>query len=202
MAEALEDGVGHRSGPLPPPDADRGGPARRSGGRPVRAVQDPVRHAAAVHLPVPVADLVSDALASADALARARGVRLVGQPIDPIVVRADGRELSRVLTNLVINAIRHTPVDGTVAVLAGPSADGAVLEVTDGCGGIPEPDLARLFDVGWRGTPARTPGPDGGTGLGLAIARGIVEAHDGSLTVANAGRGCRFQIHLPNPGIG
>ncbi len=151
---------------------------------------------------VPVADLVSDALASVDALAKARGVRLVGQPGGPIVVRADGRELSRVLTNLVINAIRHTPADGTVAVLAGRSADDAVLEVTDGCGGIPEPDLARLFDVGWRGTPARTPGPDGGAGLGLAIARGIVEAHDGSLTVANTGHGCRFQIRLPDAQAG
>lgn len=149
---------------------------------------------------VPIADLVSDALAGADALARARGVRLAGTAAGPIVVRADGRELSRVLTNLVLNAIRHTPADGTVAVHAGVSDGAAVLSVTDGCGGIPDADLARVFDVGWRGTEARTPGPQGGAGLGLAIARGIVEAHAGSITVANTGLGCRFEVRLPNAG--
>jgi signal transduction histidine kinase len=149
---------------------------------------------------VPVADLVSDALSGADALAKARGVRLAGTASGPIAVRADSRELSRVLTNLVLNAIRHTPADGTVAVDAG-NADGAtVLAVTDGCGGIPDADLARVFDVGWRGTEARTPGPQSGAGLGLAIARGIVEAHAGSITVANTGRGCRFEVRLPSAG--
>jgi signal transduction histidine kinase len=51
--------------------------------------------------------------------------------------------------------------------------------------------------VAWRGTNARTPGPDGGPGLGLAIVRGIVEAHAGQITVANTGRGCRFEVTLP-----
>ena len=149
---------------------------------------------------VPVADLVSDALSSADALAKARGVRLAGTASGPTVVRADGRELSRVLTNLVLNAIRHTPADGTVAVHAGNADGAAVLAVTDGCGGIPDAELTRVFDVGWRGTQARTPGPQSGAGLGLAIARGIVEAHAGSITVANTGRGCRFEVRLPSAG--
>jgi signal transduction histidine kinase len=147
---------------------------------------------------VPVADLVSDALSGADALAKARGVRLAGTASGPIVVRADSRELSRVLTNLVLNAIRHTPADGTVAVHAGNADGAAVLAVTDGCGGIPDADLARVFDVGWRRTEARTPGPQSGAGLGLAIARGIVEAHAGSITVANTGPGCCFEVRLPS----
>jgi len=149
---------------------------------------------------VPVADLVSDALAGADALAQARGVRLAGTAAGPLVVRADSRELSRVLTNLVLNAIRHTPADSTVAVHADAAPGAAVLAVTDGCGGIADADLGRVFDIGWRGTEARTPGPQGGAGLGLAIARGIVEAHSGTITVANTGPGCRFEVRLPNAG--
>jgi signal transduction histidine kinase len=146
---------------------------------------------------ISLGDLVSDTLAGADALARERGVRLHGHAEENVAVRADGRELTRLMNNLVINAIRHTPSDGTVEVNLS-SADGrATIAVTDGCGGIPEEDLPRVFDVAWRGTNARTPGPDGGAGLGLAIVRGIVEAHAGEITVANIGGGCRFEVSLP-----
>ena len=72
-----------------------------------------------------------------------------------------------------------------------------LLTVADGCGGIPEADLPSVFDLAWRGTAARTPGADGGAGLGLAIVRGIVEAHQGQVSVVNAGEGCRFEIRLP-----
>ncbi|MEV6181633.1 HAMP domain-containing sensor histidine kinase [Streptomyces sp. NPDC052016] len=141
-------------------------------------------------------DLVGDALAGADPLAREHGVRLVGDRVEPVPVEVDGREMSRVLGNLLVNAIRRTPADGTVAVAAGRAADGAVvLSVTDGCGGIPEEDLPRVFDTGWRGTHART--PPAGAGLGLAIVRGIVEAHQGRATVRNIPGGCRFEVTLP-----
>ena len=115
-------------------------------------------------------DLVGDALAGADPLAREHGVRLVGDRVEPVPVEVDGKEMSRVLGNLLVNAIRRTPADGTVAVAAERSPDGVVLSVTDGCGGIPEEDLPRVFDTGWRGTHART--PPAGAGLGLAIVRG------------------------------
>jgi signal transduction histidine kinase len=73
--------------------------------------------------------------------------------------------------------------------------------VADECGGIPDTDLPRLFDVGFRGESARTPHSDdadhAGGGLGLAIARGIVEAHDGSVDVENTDVGCRFRVLLP-----
>ncbi|MEU8586026.1 HAMP domain-containing sensor histidine kinase [Streptomyces sp. NPDC048664] len=140
-------------------------------------------------------DLVGDALAGADPLARELGVRLVGDRVEPVPVEVDGREMSRVLGNLLVNAIRRTPADGTVAVAAERSADGVVLSVSDGCGGIPEEDLTRVFDTGWRGTHART--PPAGAGLGLAIVRGIVEAHQGHATVRNIPGGCRFEVTLP-----
>nr|WP_206441713.1 HAMP domain-containing sensor histidine kinase [Streptomyces boncukensis] len=151
-----------------------------------------------------VNDLVGEALAGADPLAREHGVRLVGHGIDTVPVEVDPREMTRALGNLLVNAIRRTPADGTVAVSARRTGDGdgVVLSVTDGCGGIPEEDLPRVFDTGWRGTHARTPtpggaGPQGGAGLGLAIVRGIVEAHQGHADVRNVAGGCRFEVTLP-----
>ncbi|GAA2489219.1 HAMP domain-containing sensor histidine kinase [Streptomyces gobitricini] len=142
-----------------------------------------------------VYDLVGEALAGADPLARELGVRLVGERVDAVPVEVDGREMTRVLANLLVNAIRRTTPDGTVAVAAERRAEEVVVSVTDGCGGIPEDDLPRVFDTGWRGTAART--PPGGAGLGLAIVRGIVEAHQGHTGVHNVQGGCRFEVTLP-----
>ncbi|MGW7317194.1 sensor histidine kinase [Streptomyces sp. NPDC054854] len=142
-------------------------------------------------------DLVGDALAGADALARQHGVHLAGDEVAPLPVEVDGKEMTRVLSNLLVNAIRHTPADGTVAIAAERRAGAVVVSVTDACGGIPEEDLPRVFDTGWRGTPART--PPSGAGLGLAIVRGIVEAHAGHADVRNVPGGCRFELTLPAP---
>ncbi|MDX2604223.1 HAMP domain-containing sensor histidine kinase [Streptomyces caniscabiei] len=155
-------------------------------------------HAGALSLTpsrVSVYDLVGDALAGVYPLAHEHGVRLVGDRVEPLPVEVDGREMSRVLGNLLVNAIRRTPADGTVMVAAERSPDGVLLSVSDGCGGIPEEDLPRVFDTGWRGTHART--PPAGAGLGLAIVRGIVEAHQGRTTVRNIPGGCRFEVVLP-----
>ena len=142
-------------------------------------------------------DLVGDAIAGAHPLAAEHGVRLVGDGVEQIPIEVDGREMTRVLANLLANAIHRTPADGTVAVSASRDAasGSVVLAVTDGCGGIPPDDLPRVFDTGWRGTGART--PPAGAGLGLAIVRGIVEAHHGSAAVRNVPGGCRFEVVLP-----
>jgi len=84
-----------------------------------------------------------------------------------------------------------------VELSAGASDTEAWLRVQDACGGIPDADLERIFDVGYRGAAARTPGAESGAGLGLAIARALTEAHGGLLTVQNAGPGCRFELTLP-----
>ncbi len=148
---------------------------------------------------VSVFDLVDDALAGARPLAAAGGVRLVDGGVAAVPVRVDAQQITRVLGNLLVNAIRATPDGGTVAVEARRAGGRVVLAVEDGCGGIPEADLPRVFDTGWRGAPARTPRADGGSGagLGLAIVRGIVEAHAGRASVRNTERGCRFEVELP-----
>ena len=161
---------------------------------------------------VSVYDLVGDAIAGAYPLARERGVHLVGDRIAPAPVEVDSREITRVLGNLLINAIRSTPVDGTVAVAARQEEREVVVSVTDGCGGIDEKDLPRVFETGWRSGSARTPRlagasvrggavqhhGDTGAGLGLAIVRGIVEAHAGHASVRNVHGGCCFEIALPS----
>jgi signal transduction histidine kinase len=162
-----------------------------------------------------VYDLVNDALEGADLLAREHGVRLIAEVRDPLPIEVDGHAMTRVLTNLLANAIHRTPAEGIVTVAARREADTVVLSVTDGCGGIPADDLPRVFDAGWRGTGPRGTGPRGtgprgtgprgtgpratpvGAGLGLAIVRGIVEAHSGQTTVHNVAGGCRFEVVLP-----
>jgi signal transduction histidine kinase len=99
--------------------------------------------------------------------------------------------------NLLNNAIRHAPPRGRVHVEARREGGDALLAVADGCGGIPEADLAHVFELAWRGTDARSPAPDGGVGLGLAIVRGVAEAHRGSVSVVNTEGGCCFEIRLP-----
>ncbi|GAA1919693.1 HAMP domain-containing sensor histidine kinase [Streptomyces sodiiphilus] len=146
--------------------------------------------------PVSAYDLLGDAVAGAEPLAAERGVRLADGGADAVPMLVDGKEMSRVLTNLLVNAIRRTPPGGTVRVAAARRDEGTVLSVTDGCGGIPPGDLPRVFETGWRGAHGGSPD---GTGLGLAIVRGIVEAHGGLVRVGNVPGGCCFEVVLPVP---
>jgi len=163
-------------------------------------------HAGALRLSkrmVGLEDLVAEVVASAEPVARHKGVRLTGAAVRGMPVFVDSAEMGRALRNLVTNAIRHTPPDGGVDVLAEVQGGMACVSVSDACGGIPPADLPRVFDVAFRGESARTPGPQEGAGLGLSIARGIVEAHSGQIAVRNAGPGCQFLIRLPlaRPGV-
>lgn len=143
-------------------------------------------------------EVVSDAVASAVVLADAKGVRVEGHGTGRAPeVSASSRELTRVVQNLLDNAIRHTPRGGAVSVVIDRADQHAELSVVDGCGGIPAQEIDRVFDLAYRGDAARTPGAGGGAGLGLAIARGFVEAHRGDIAVRNEGEGCRFTVRLP-----
>jgi len=156
--------------------------------------------------PLSTEDLVAQAMESAAPAAQQRGVHLTASSVEPgwPTVRGSDPELLRVLRNLLVNAIRHTPSDHTIEVIAGQTADYAWLAVQDECGGIDPDDLPKVFDVAFRGAPARSPragaiGTETGAGLGLAIARGLVQAHGGDISVRNHGQGCRFEVRLPVP---
>ncbi len=143
------------------------------------------------HLP----SLVAEVLEVFEPDAVARGVRLDAVlPGSFPLVPAGRDQMGRVLANLVANGVRHTPAGGAVLVTVEARADAAVVRVRDGCGGIPDGDLSRVFERLWRGDPARS---TTGAGLGLAIARGLVEAHHGSIEVRNLAGGCEFTVALP-----
>ncbi|MGH3451794.1 MAG: sensor histidine kinase [Haloechinothrix sp.] len=149
---------------------------------------------------VPLRDVVSEALAAQSQLAERKRVRVLADAQSWPVVSGSDPELARVVRNLVSNAIRHTPPDGTVTVRVSVEGGEAMLAVDDSCGGIPENEIGRVFDVAYRGSAARTPqrnGTSSGGGLGLAIAKGLVEAHRGRIGVSNYGPGCRFEVRLP-----
>ena len=143
-------------------------------------------------------DLIDEAVATADPVARAKGVRLLAAPGGTLPVLVDSTEFGRVLRNLLVNAIRHTPEEGTISVTAEPAGRHVRVTVADTCGGIPDDEIDRVFDPAFRGgDAARTTSPTQRAGLGLAIARGIVEAHRGAISVTNVGPGCRFEVRLP-----
>jgi signal transduction histidine kinase len=150
---------------------------------------------------VPLRDVVSDSVAAAAPVAERKNVKVFADVRAWPVVQGSDPELARIVRNLLSNAIRHTPPDGSVMVGLGVDGEEALLHVDDGCGGIPENELARVFDVAFRGTSARMPeghlGEPAGAGLGLAIARGLVEAHQGRIDAKNHGPGCRFEVRLP-----
>jgi signal transduction histidine kinase len=153
----------------------------------------------AVHLDrqvVRLRDLVGDVIIEARPQAEVKGIALVDRMSELPAIPVSSQELRRALHNLIDNAIRHTPPGGTVVVETLVDADGALLSIVDECGGIPDDDLSRVFDVAFRGDAARIKDQRGG-GLGLAIAKGLVEAHQGSIEVANQPLGCRFTVRLP-----
>jgi signal transduction histidine kinase len=200
MAEALEDGV----------VADRlttgryHTQIRREADRLSLMIDDLFElsriHAGALRLScrlVGIGDLIGEALTSAEPLARAKGVRLSAAGSARLPVFVDSAQVGRALANLLVNAIRHTPSDGTVEIVGEEDSGMVTVSVRDSCGGIPAEHLPRVFDVAFRGESARTPAPGEGAGLGLSIARGIIEAHAGKIAVTNVGNGCRFVIRLP-----
>ncbi|MEV6846667.1 HAMP domain-containing sensor histidine kinase [Actinoplanes sp. NPDC051411] len=152
-------------------------------------------HAGALHLhltEVPLAEAVSDAIASVKPLAASKGIRIDASEQGWPVVTASEPELGRVIANLLVNSVRYTRAGGTVRVAAGHDRDAVWLTVSDSCGGIPADDLPRVFDVAFRGSRERT---EGG-GLGLAIVRGLVEAQGGRVSARNVDGGCCFEIRL------
>jgi signal transduction histidine kinase len=112
-------------------------------------------------------------------------------------LRIDVEQLTRVLSNLVSNALRHTPAGGRVSLVARRAERGVELEVADTGQGIPPEHLPNVFERFYRADESRQQA-SGGSGLGLAIVRSIVEAHGGRVAVTSTqGQGTLFTITLP-----
>lgn len=117
---------------------------------------------------------------------------------EDLEIDADPERIHQVITNLVDNALRHSPDGGRVLVRAEGRAFGVVIEVVDEGPGIPTFEAARVFERFYRSDAARS-SSDGGSGLGLAIARWIVDLHGGEIIIDQQRRqGCRMVIRLPS----
>ena len=161
------------------------------------------------HDPVDLTVLAVDAAQDARAIAPDRRIRVVGLsgPLRPTLVDGDDARLRQVVTNLLVNAIRHTPGGTPVEIAvgtadsttAGTGRQGAVIEVRDHGPGV-DPALARkVFERFFRADPSRVRGGGGGSGLGLAIVAAIVMAHHGKVGVAPTdGGGATFVVDLPS----
>jgi signal transduction histidine kinase len=150
---------------------------------------------------VPLCDLVGETVAAMRVQAEAKGVAVMAEvPAALVPAHANPEKLQRVLFNLIQNAIRHTPADGSVVVRAEPAADGVEIEVADTGSGIPPDDRDQVFTAFYRGgVDAARSGE--GAGLGLAVSRAIVEAHGGRIWLADSERGTRVRFSLPGAGV-
>jgi signal transduction histidine kinase len=133
--------------------------------------------------------------------ARAKGVSLetrIAAPTPPVSCAPE--KVERVLYNLLTNALRHTPADGSIAVVVQPNGDSVTVAVEDTGEGVDEQTAERMFERFWRGESSRT---TPGSGLGLAIARGLVEAQGGRIwTEPRPEGGARVAFTLPATAVG
>jgi two-component system OmpR family sensor kinase len=151
--------------------------------------------------PVDLTVLAADAVQDARALAPTRAVRLLALSgvLEPTTIEGDEARLRQVVTNLVGNAVNHTPAGTNIEIAVGSGAAGhARIEVRDHGGGVDPVKARRVFERFYRADPSRGRGNGGGNGLGLAIVAAIVGAHDGQVGVADTpGGGATFVVDLP-----
>ena len=142
-------------------------------------------------------ELVGETVEAIQPHARERGIvthAFVPSYLPP--VRANPEKVQRVLFNLMQNAIRHTPRDGTVTIIAEGKGDQVEIEVADTGQGIEPEDRHRVFEPFHRGG-TEAPRTRSGAGLGLTICRAIVEAHGGKIGLLDSNHGTRVRFSLP-----
>lgn len=145
-------------------------------------------------------DLVTVALPVVDALLpryTAHQVALAYEGPQSAMVNGDAARLGQVFTNLLDNALRHTPARGRVTVTITTTRDAAVVTVADTGTGIPADEIDAIFERFHRGDPSRAVLEGSGSGLGLTIARNIVQAHRGTLVAESDASGSTFTMTLP-----
>jgi signal transduction histidine kinase len=142
-------------------------------------------------------ELVGETVEAMEPQAGAKGIAVLARvPTELAPARANPEKVQRVLFNLMQNAIRHTPPDGSVTVAAESNGSNVEIEVSDSGSGVAAEDRERVFEAFYRGgeEAART---RSGAGLGLTICRAIVEAHGGRIWLADSPRGTRVRFSLP-----
>jgi signal transduction histidine kinase len=146
---------------------------------------------------VSILDLISDSLESFTELAIRREISLHGSVSDDLgEVQIDARRINRVINNLIDNAIKHTPNQGSVEVRANAADQGILVDVIDSGEGISENDLPYIFDLFYRGDISRRSSISG-TGIGLAISKGIIDAHGGKIEVESRPGRTKFTFFIP-----
>jgi two-component system, OmpR family, sensor histidine kinase SaeS len=144
-----------------------------------------------------LAGLVESCVRGVEAEAHARQVLVESRVDNGTRARCAPEQVERVLYNLLTNALRHTPTDGSVAVFVEPQQNEVQVTVEDSGNGLSAEATERMFERFWRGDAARTSG-EAGAGLGLAIARGLIEAHGGRIWAeSRPGGGTRVSFTLP-----
>jgi two-component system OmpR family sensor kinase len=150
------------------------------------------------HQRVDLLALASDAVHDGRAIdpQRTISMEVLDGPGTPEVL-GDEPRIRQVISNLVVNALQHTPTSAAVIVRVGTEGDDAVIEVADEGPGMNQQDASRVFERFYRTDSSRARA-SGGTGLGLSIVDSLVQAHGGVVTVQTApGEGCRFRVTLP-----
>ena len=156
--------------------------------------------------PVDISELLLDVQTSFSGQVDAAGVMLTMVPLDdtdrsgehsPIVVEGDAERINQVITNLVANALRHTPSGGEILLKIDATDQIVHIIVSDNGEGIPPEDLPHIFNRFWKGDRSRSRTDGSGSGLGLAISRKLVESHGGQISVeSEVGKGTKFTINL------
>jgi signal transduction histidine kinase len=144
--------------------------------------------------PVDLGEMAREASAMAQTLAEAKHHNLRLNTCEGAVVQGSSRDLRRVVLNLLDNAIKFTPQQGSIEIAISREASTALIKVQDNGPGVDPLELPHIFDPFFRSRSAT----NGGSGLGLALSREIVRLHNGTIEAANrAGGGCEILVHLP-----
>jgi two-component system, NtrC family, sensor histidine kinase GlrK len=198
-AELLNDQV---AGPLAPPQRSVVAIMKDNSIKLQRLIEELLDYQRALHAAAALAPrklaldvLVRDVARSHELAAQAKGLQIAVDAQAATVV-ADPEKLRSVVDNLIGNAVKFTPVGGSVSVLARSSGDEALIDVIDSGPGVPVEERDSIFDSFFRGRAKASTRVEG-SGLGLAIAREFIEAHGGSISVLAEERGAHFRVALP-----
>ncbi len=151
-----------------------------------------------VKRPADVSSLISSALASFETQAQAQQIDLISNVDTHLpLIAIDPDRIQQALAILIANALRHTPVNGSIKVSSHQESNQAIIEVADTGSGIAPEDLPHVFERFYRANKSRSRAAGGGSGLGLAIAKSIIEAHNGSIVArSELGKGTTMRIEL------